>query len=170
LWQERRRLDSNPQALMQAMNKRLCRLIQGGGTFAAALCGFLDLKKGTLQMVSANGPPPVIYRAGFETYENVPLKGMPLGCIEQAEFGEFSVEMYPGDHVVLFSDALFEIADVSGKMLGVDRLLSIFRECNWPRANVDFKEIKKRLLVFSNLIRFKDNFTLLDIGIAPRPK
>jgi sigma-B regulation protein RsbU (phosphoserine phosphatase) len=170
LWQERRRLDANPLALMQAMNKRLCRLIQGGGTFAAAVGGFLDLKKGMLQMVSAGGPAPVIYRAATATYEKVSLKGMPLGCIDQAEFGEFSTEMHPGDHVVLFSDALYEIADSSGKMLGVDRLLSIFQECGWPRANLEFKEIEKRLLLFSNLIRFKDDFTLLDIGLTDQKK
>ncbi len=168
LWQERRRLDANPLALMQSMNKRLTRLIQGGGTFAAAICGFLDLKKGTLRMVSAGGPAPVIYRAATATYEKVSLQGMPLGCIEQAEFGDFSTEMNPGDHVVLFSDALYEIADSRGKMLGVDRLLSIFQECGWPQANVDFKEIEKHLLLFSNLIRFKDDFTLLDIGMVDR--
>jgi PAS domain S-box-containing protein len=165
LWQERRRLDADPQTLMKAMNKRLHRLIQGGGTFAAAVIGFLDLKKGALQMVSAGGPAPVIYRAASATYEKVPLKGMPLGCIEQAEFGEFSTKMNPGDHVVLFSDALYEIADTKGKQLGVERLIDIFREFGWPRTNVDFKEVEKRLLVFSNLIRFKDDFTLLDIGI-----
>jgi len=69
-------------------------------------------------MVSAGGPAPVIYRAASGTYENVALKGMPFGCIEQAEFGEFSMEMNPGDHVVLFSDALCEIADTTGKQLG----------------------------------------------------
>jgi sigma-B regulation protein RsbU (phosphoserine phosphatase) len=115
--------------------------------------------------VSAGGPAPVIYRAASATYEKVPLKGMPLGCIEQAEFGEFSTKMNPGDHVVLFSDALYEIADTKGKQLGVERLIDIFREFGWPRTNVDFKEVEKRLLVFSNLIRFKDDFTLLDIGI-----
>ncbi len=67
-----------------------------------------------------------------------------------------------------FSDALYEIADSRGKMLGVDRLLSIFQECGWPQANVDFKEIEKHLLLFSNLIRFKDDFTLLDIGMVDR--
>ena len=111
----------------------------------------------------------MIYRAASGTYENVPLKGMPLGCIEQAEFGEFSTEMKPGDHVVLFSDALYEIADMTGKQLGVERLIDIFQECNWPRAGVDFKEIERRLLVFSNLIRFKDDFTLLDIGLTSTP-
>ncbi|HOW88501.1 MAG TPA: SpoIIE family protein phosphatase [Candidatus Omnitrophota bacterium] len=164
LWQERRRLDANPQELMQALNKRLHRLTQGG-TFAAALCGFLDLKEGTLQMVSAGGPAPIIYRAESNIYEKVPLKGMPLGCIEQPEFGEVSIEMRSGDHVVLFSDALFEIADTTGKMLGVDRLIDIFKECGWPKADVPFKEIERRLLVFSNLIRFKDDFTILDIVI-----
>jgi PAS domain S-box-containing protein len=168
LWQERKRLDADPQTLMQAMNKRLHRLIQGGGTFAAAACGFLDLKKGTLKMVSAGGPAPVIYRAASGTYEKVPLKGMPLGCIEQAEFGEFTTEMSPGDHVVLFSDALYEIADMTGKQLGVERLIEIFQECNWPKSGVDFKEIERRLLVFSNLIRFKDDFTMLDIGITSK--
>jgi PAS domain S-box-containing protein len=166
LWQERRRLDGNPQSLMQAMNKRLYRLIQGAGTFAAAVCGFLDLKKKTLQVVSAGGPPPVIYRTAAGTYEQVPLKGMPLGCMEQAEFGEFSTELRPGDHMLLYSDALYEIADTSGKMLGVDRLIDIFKQNNWPGSAVSFKEIEKQLLVFSDLIRFKDDFTLIDLGIT----
>ena len=90
---------------------------------------------------------------------------MPLGCIEQAEFGEYSTEMNQGDHVVLFSDALYEIADAKGKQLGVERLIEIFQECDWPQSGVDFKEIERRLLVFSNLIRFKDDFTMLDIGM-----
>lgn len=166
LWQERRRLDANAQVLMQSLNKRLCRLIQGGGTFAAAMCGFLDVKKKTLQMVSAGGPPPILYRAASGTYEKPSLKGMPLGCIEQAEFGEFSTEMNPGDHVVLFSDALYEIADANGKMLGADRLVDIFKKNEWPKKPVNLKEIEKQLLMFSNLIRFKDDFTLLDIGIV----
>jgi len=117
-------------------------------------------------MVSAGGPAPVIYRASSLTYEKIPLKGMPLGCIEQAEFEEFSTTLDPGDHVVLFSDALYEIADASGKQLGADRLINIFQDCDWPRADVNLKEIEKRLLLFSNLIRFKDDFTLLDIGIT----
>lgn len=169
LWQERRRLEAAPPALMQAMNKRLNRLMQGG-TFAAAVCGCLDLKKGMLQMTSAGGPPPVIYRAHSGVYEQVPLKGMPLGCVEQAEFDDFSTAVAPGDHVLLFSDALYEISDEAGKMLGADRLIEIFKECDWPRARADFRDIEKRLLLFSNLIRFKDDFTLLDIGITPDSK
>ncbi len=165
LWQERRRLDADPQTVVQALNKRLYRLIQGGGTFAAVVCGFLDVKKGNLRMVSAGGPPPVIYRANSGTYEKVPLKGMLLGCIEQAEFGEVSVELSPGDHVVLFSDALYEIAGADGKMLGVDELIAIFKKNDWPNAAVPFSEIEKQLLLFSNLIRFKDDFTMLDISI-----
>lgn len=95
----------------------------------------------------------------------MPLRGMPLGCVEEGEFGEFSTELRPGDHVVLFSDALYEISDASGKMLGADRLVEIFKKNNWPKETVNFKEIETQLLKYSNLIRFKDDFTLLDIGI-----
>lgn len=165
LWQDRRRLDPNPQALLQAMNIRLHRMIQGG-TFATALCGFWDLKKETLQMVSAGGPAPVIYRASSGIYEKVSLKGMPLGCFEEAEFESFETEMETGDHVLLFSDALYEVSDARGKALGVDRLIEIFRQNNWPKETVNFKEIEKQLLMFSSLIRFKDDFTLLDIALT----
>jgi PAS domain S-box-containing protein len=164
LWQEYRAGTVKPHASVRKLNEHLYRLMQGGGTFATALCGFLDLKTGALRMASAGGPAPVIYRSSG-VYEKVHLTGMPLGMLEEGEFDEVSIKVEEGDHILLFTDGAVEISNAEGVMLDVDHLLNIFQEHDWPGSGIDFKEIETHLLTYSNRIRFKDDLTLLNIGI-----
>ena len=51
--------------------------------------------------------------------------GLPVGVIEGAEYDEISLVLAPGDRLLIASDGIWDAADASGRMLGVEGLGAI---------------------------------------------
>ena len=85
------------------------------------------LKGGRLELAGAGMPPALVYRARSETVEEVPLKGMPLGGPAGFPYRQRSIELAPGDVVVLMSDGFPEAFDAERRMLGYERAAAVLR-------------------------------------------
>ena len=52
---------------------------------------------------------------------------MILGVLEEETWGQGSVQLAPGDALVLYTDGLTEAQDVQGSFFGQERLLDVLR-------------------------------------------
>jgi phosphoserine phosphatase RsbU/P len=87
----------------------------------------IDLFTGTLRMVQAGHPHPVIMRASGEI-DVLGQGGMPIGLLAQASYDRVNARLYPGDRLVLVSDGITECPDVSGEELGQEGLVRLLEK------------------------------------------
>ena len=88
--------------------------------FVTAFAGVLDVETGRLDYCSAGHEPPWrIGRNGLERLEG--LGGPPLCLLDDFDYPTDSVDLAPGDRVVVVTDGVTEAADTSGALFGVER-------------------------------------------------
>jgi sigma-B regulation protein RsbU (phosphoserine phosphatase) len=77
---------------------------------------------GTLTYCNAGHNPPMLFaRAGLRRLDQ---GGLVLGLFQHASYDEGSLQLQPGDVLVIFSDGVSEALNLSGEEFGEDRILS----------------------------------------------
>jgi sigma-B regulation protein RsbU (phosphoserine phosphatase) len=86
-----------------------------------------------------HNPPFLITKEGVKRLET---GGLILGLFGHAEYEEETLQLGPGDLLVVFSDGLSEAVDVAGEEFGDDRILAAVAAC----ADRDPKSLLRALL------------------------
>jgi PAS domain S-box-containing protein len=167
LWNRHYRLLNNPAEFAAAVNKDLVQIFGSVVTFAAAICGVVDALAGTLSFTGAGGPQPLIINADW-TVTQPKSSGPPLGVIEDAPYKVQTVDLKPGDSILLFSDGAVEIQNADNEWLGVDGFIQILKHLDYPRTELSMDMLEEELLKFSNDIRLQDDITILEMQYLER--
>ena len=97
--------DSNPQQM-----------------FVTALAGILDLKTGRVEYADAGHEPPFILQAAGGVLKVDKVGGLVLGFIRDEEFRTGSMQLNPGDTLVLYTDGVTEAMNVKHELFGADAI------------------------------------------------
>jgi sigma-B regulation protein RsbU (phosphoserine phosphatase) len=81
-----------------------------------------------LTLGSAGMPPVLIYRAAQRFVEEISLRGIPLGSLTSYSYSERSLNLAPGDVVVLMSDGYPERFNGKNEMLDYGSAKSVLME------------------------------------------
>jgi sigma-B regulation protein RsbU (phosphoserine phosphatase) len=92
--------------------------------FVTLLCVVLDPSTGIATCANAGHLPPVLVRPGADPRLTVPSTGMMVGIIPGAEIGRATLELAPGDALVLYSDGVTEAHDTAERMFEEEGLLA----------------------------------------------
>ena len=101
------------------MNEAL-RTMKLRGMFMAMT--LLRIEGHQIRTAIAGMPPLFIWRAASRTVEILRVKALPLGGVGRFPYSEETLEMGPGDVLVVMSDGLPEMFDTANAMLGEDRI------------------------------------------------
>ncbi len=116
-------LDPSPQRVLSLLNRTLCRT-GTKRTFVSVFYALLTPETGQLEYVCAGHPFPLLRRAD-RTLEELGSGGLPLGLRDTLDVECRTVEMEPGDLLVLYTDGLAESVDVQGKAFGYDGIRTV---------------------------------------------
>ncbi len=165
LWQRHCALLENPAEFAATINKELVSVFGDINTFAAATCGVIDARDRSLYFAGAGGPPPLVIDAKGN-YKQLPSSGLPFGFTddipESAAYQAQTVQLSPGDAILMFSDGAFEIHNADDELLGVDGFIKVLKDLNYPREPLNMAALEEALLKFSNDIRLQDDITILE--------
>lgn len=118
----------SPGALLELVNRHLARDATAG-KFMTLFYGVLDRKAGTLRYANAGQGGCFVVRAGTGAVEELAAGGPPLGVVAGISFPEATVTgLGAGDVIVLGTDGIWETADATGAMYGMDRFQHLARE------------------------------------------
>ncbi len=84
--------------------------------------GVVDARAGTLRLVQAGHPPPLLVTAGRMWLAED--SGFPVGMLPDVAFEEQLVPFGPGDRLFLYSDGVTECRNAEGEPFGPERLLA----------------------------------------------
>jgi sigma-B regulation protein RsbU (phosphoserine phosphatase) len=93
----------SPVEVMKNLNLRMAAQKLSGYQFATCCYCLLNTKTLQLTYSRAGHPYPVLIRPGKEP-EQLQIRGSLLGIFEQAEYVQGTVQLQPGDKLLLFSD------------------------------------------------------------------
>lgn len=112
----------DPACMLGLLNQRLhsARL---DSRFIAMLFGVYDAAARRLTLSNAGSPYPLLLRDGHVL--SIRLEGVPLGLLPSTQYDESSIDLKPGDVVVLASDGILESANASEEEFGLHRLSGV---------------------------------------------
>jgi len=90
-------------------------------TFACLRCG----EGGRVEYSLAGNGPILHYRSQSKTTSELAMEQFPLGLFANATFRSGSVEVDPGDILVLLTDGLPEVTNVNDEQFGMERIANI---------------------------------------------
>lgn len=96
-----------------------------GGAEVAATVMEHDLHTGTTTIINAGMPPPILWRERM--YPTDVLSDAPLGVADQTPYRAQSMQLRPGDLMLLVTDGVLRAPNAAGAAFGVQGLIAALR-------------------------------------------
>jgi sigma-B regulation protein RsbU (phosphoserine phosphatase) len=110
--------ESEPAAILRAVNREFCELF-GGRAFLSACCAVIH-PRGTLRFASAGHPPLLVRRTTGGLVESFGPHGTLLGISTELELDQSQITLASSDCALLFTDGLFALTGSDGVRLTID--------------------------------------------------
>lgn len=114
-----------PAAVVERFNRLMLEEIQAEQYFTMAIAA-IDRRSGQVELVQAGHPHPMLLRADGRV-QKLGRGGLPVGLVPEARFDAVTVQIQPGDRLVLFSDGFTECPLPGGRDFGEDGLTQSLR-------------------------------------------
>lgn len=116
----------DPAAALERTNRILVEE-RPTGLMVTVVCGVLDLDTGTFRFANAGHEPPLVIRAGASRPTWVDASGSIVGAFRALRLSETSLELGPGDGLVLYTDGVTDAAAADGERFGAERFAELIR-------------------------------------------
>ena len=131
--------DSQPELVLSAANRRILMDIHYS-MFVTVFYGILDPATGTLTYCNAGHNPPYVLSAQeSKAVQALHKTGMPLGIVEDVAWKQESVQLAPGDVLLLYTDGITESQDSREEFFGEKRLVETM-QANRGRSAQDIQD------------------------------
>lgn len=145
----------SPEQTVDHINKVLTRRAIDA-RYATMLYGQLS-PSGKVSFCNAGHNPPLIY--GADGLRRIESGGMPVGLFEFAPYSADTVELKPGDTMVLYSDGVTEAHNVAGDEFGEARLVEVVEKHHRSSADVVLEQIVNAVTEFARGAEQYDDIT-----------
>nr|WP_169308075.1 PP2C family protein-serine/threonine phosphatase [Oscillochloris trichoides] len=156
-----------PSEVLHYANQTLCN----DNTFKeliTAFYGVIDTRSLEFAFSNAGHPYPVLRRNG--QLQEIEIGGLPLGSSPIALYSEQSVELQPGDQIILVSDGLYEEMNVEREMFGFPRMMEAIDQAHRDNPHQALSDIWSSVEIFRGTIEQSDDITLMVIQVTATPK
>jgi serine phosphatase RsbU (regulator of sigma subunit) len=160
---------SDPGELLSHVNVGLVSILKNTGmvVFVTSLVLIADMQTRRFCYANAGHPRPFHIRRkqGTTLSLNGP-SGPALGVFEAAKYGSQSVEMTPGDLIILFTDGLFEVENPEAELFSQrDLHAAVEKWSGAPPAQL-FKELLGEVRSFARREEFDDDVCIVGVEVA----
>ncbi|MEZ6133975.1 MAG: PP2C family protein-serine/threonine phosphatase [Pirellulaceae bacterium] len=129
-----------PAAAITMLNQTICGL--GVEKFVTLLCLVIDPPSGRVDIVNAGHMAPLwLKHDGTVEEPGDEAAGVPIGIIEDFTYELATIQLDPGDRLVLYTDGINEAPNKTGEMFGIARLQDLVRN-----GQGDLKSIGGRIM------------------------
>lgn len=99
------------------------------GRFVTFWLGVLDPAKHTLTVANAGHMPTMIRYTNGEVVEvGDETTGLPIGVMDDVEYGQITIDLAPGHKVVMYTDGINEAAAPDDELFSIERIRSRFAD------------------------------------------
>ena len=94
---------------------------------------------------------------------------MVLGLFPFAEYESRTVQLQPGDHLVLFTDGALEARNTAGEEFGEERLRALLQSNPTAAAGEILARLQEAIMAFSADTPQHDDITMMVLGYREAP-
>ena len=157
------RYETQPELVLAETNRRILADTHTD-LFVTVFYAVLDPATGTLLYSNAGHNPPYHLQGDGGTVRPLTRTGMPVGILEDSTWAMGSVQLSPGDVLVLYTDGVTEAQDGQGAFFGSEQLLATI-QFNLNRSAQDIqKAILTAIHQFAGGAPQFDDITLVVLG------
>jgi serine phosphatase RsbU (regulator of sigma subunit) len=159
------------QALAQ-LNADMISTQNGKVRFATACYGVLDLRTMQLTMARAGHPFPMLLRGEDDRVETVEPEGGLLGVFEDEVYEETTVELKPGDRLLIYSDGFEcafpdeEINDNGKRRVANENYAKEFLDLGNGDPAAAIQRLEDKLDEQAGSLNQKDDLTVLCLAVS----
>jgi sigma-B regulation protein RsbU (phosphoserine phosphatase) len=117
----------SPSAVAQAVHQGLMEVSSNADIFVTAFYGVLHRPSRKMTYILAGQERPFLLR-GDEPVKTLSGRGRFLGMINPLELHEYSIQLHPGDKLLLYSDGAVDAENWEHEQFGYDRLVALLAE------------------------------------------
>jgi len=152
--------EGTPCEAMARINRTVCQNVPTNKyvTFCMAR---LDPRAGRLSYVNAGHNAPLLYQAGLAQLVKLIRTGMPLGVEYWSAYEQRSVQLQPGDFVVLYTDGVTDAVNAQEQEFGEERLRRVILENRAAPAADMLAAVVRALEAFTGATAPFDDITLV---------
>lgn len=118
----------DPARVLVALNDFLYEDLTRAELFLSVFLMVLDPETGRLRYSNAGHNPPLLFRRDGRGCRTIEAEGLLAGVLDDVEYHEESMQLEPGDLILLYTDGLVEAQDGHGALFGMDRLAGILEK------------------------------------------
>jgi sigma-B regulation protein RsbU (phosphoserine phosphatase) len=152
----------SPRECLDHVNKVLLKQTNGE-VFLTLLYGIFDLETGDFTFSAGGQPPPFLCSPERQGRFLREPRGMMLGLIEGAVYKCATVNVAPGETLVLYTDGVTEAESESGEFFTEKRLLAVMEANRGKCAAATTSELIGALQVFTSGTEQADDITILSM-------
>jgi sigma-B regulation protein RsbU (phosphoserine phosphatase) len=134
------------------------------GEFISLFYGIIDIASRTISYCNCGHEPPALLRNGRITDLN--KGGLVFGVLPNAEYLTETVQLQPGDHLLLYTDGLIDAVNFDGECWGRERLLETLKKCAGVPAEQMIKNILAYRRRFVGLARQVDDTSMVIVKMT----
>ena len=146
--------------LAERLNRYACAHSLGGQRFTTAVIAEFDPSSRTLTYVNAGHNYPVVRRGSGGT-ERLASSALPLGISADTSYPSSTLELEPGDTLILFTDGVVEAFNSAGEEFSDGRWLNAIRSLPSLSAEGSLGYLMKSVEDFVGATRQSDDITCL---------
>jgi len=154
--------EASPQVVCTKLNKFLCANV-ASGKFVTFFYAVLDADARTLTYENAGHSPGLLLRSNG-TAETLRGGGAVLGALPHWTYQDYTVQLQPGDQLLLSTDGITEAENAKLEEFGEDRLLGAARARDGSALETQ-RAIMQQVTAFCGG-NFRDDATLLVLRIS----
>ena len=131
--------DTAPEQALCAANRRVLA-DSSSDLFVTVFYAILDPASGVLTYCNAGHNPPFLYSGNGSGMQQLTRTAIPIGVLPEPPWAQGSIQMEPGDLLLMYTDGVTEAEDEADNFFGEARLQAV-AEANLGRS-VDIVESK----------------------------
>lgn len=150
----------SPAKVLERVNELLSMDTQNG-MFVTAIYAVLNPETGLLVYANAGHNLPLLYRNKNRQIETLAKGGIAMGVVKNAKYEEFTMQMEPGDELLLYTDGVTEAFSTSGEAFSETRLKTSFQIAKGTTSNRVLDEIESSIDAFRKGEPPSDDLTMV---------
>jgi sigma-B regulation protein RsbU (phosphoserine phosphatase) len=137
--------------------------------FVTLVLGLLDLNTNQMTIVNAGHMPPILRKSSTGEISQLAIEesGLPLGIMEEYEYESITVDLEPGDLMLMYTDGINEAMDSEGNQLSTNRMIEEIRQGQAKTPEAVGNQVCEIVARHAGLEPAIDDMCLVCIGRQP---
>ena len=157
-----------PDKIIEQANNVLYQDLSRADSFVTVFVATIDTFESKLTYASAGHTPSLLWRAEDQEIELLKATSPPIGIVGAKNNAAKTVDLYPGDTLVFYTDGITEAHSPNNDLFGLNRLMYIVESRAKDSPEVLQHYIQSEVVNFWRHASGRDDATLLIVKILPQ--